>query len=167
VNVDLEPQLEVGEKSGGHNRLAILLIGCVLVMGAVGIILWNGHGQSSVAGSARQLPFGPVEQGYAPQIHFTDIQMSRGENFLNQQVTNIAGVAANDGPRRIQALDVSVDFREFSGKVVLHETRRLLGNREAPFQAGQSRNFQLSFESVPDSWNQYYPDLKVTGLALE
>jgi hypothetical protein len=164
-----EPRLET--KLGGEDR-SRMLVSMAAAVGVVALLVWLvillGRGKpSSGPASAQTLPFGPSEQAYARRMHFTDLQMSRAANFLNQEVTYINGVALNDGVRRVLAVDVTVDFRDVSGNVILHENRRLVSGPNAPIEAGQRHSFQLAFEAVPDTWNQSYPDLKITGLTIE
>jgi hypothetical protein len=164
-----EPRLET--KLGGEDRSHIwisLAIGAAAVVVLLGLVILLSRGKPSAGpASAEALSFGPAEQAYAQRMRFTDLQMARAANFLNQEVTYINGVVANDGVRRVLAVDVAVDFHDVSGNVMLHESRRLVSGPNSAIEAGQRHSFQLAFEAVPDAWNQYYPDLKITGLTLE
>jgi hypothetical protein len=164
-----EPHLETKVNGEDRSRMFVSMavaVGVVVLLLGLMILLNRGKPSADPA-SAETLPFGPVEQAYAQRMHFTDLQMARAENFLNQEVTYINGVVLNDGVRRVLAADVAVDFHDGSGTVVLHENRRLISGPNSAIEAGQRHSFQLAFEAVPDTWNQYYPDLKITGLTLE
>jgi hypothetical protein len=160
-------QTKLSGEERGHLWISVA-IGAVSVVVLLGMVFLLNWGKPSTnPASARALPFGAMEQAYAQRIHFTGLEMSRAANFLNQGVTYINGVALNDGVRRVLAVDVTVDFHDVSGRVILHENRRLISGPNAAIEAGQRHSFQLAFEAVPDSWNQSYPDLKIIGLTLE
>jgi hypothetical protein len=164
-----EPRLEtnLGDEGRSHLWISIAIGVCaVIVLGGLVILLSRGKPAAGLA-SEQALPFSAAEQAYAQRIHFTDLQMSRAANFLNQEVTYINGVALNDGVRRVLAIDVAVDFHDVSGNVVLHENRRLISGPKSAIEAGQRESIQLAFEGVPVTWDQSYPDVKIIGLTLE
>lgn len=119
------------------------------------------------AAAAVKLPFGPVEQAYAGNIHFDNIQMSRATNLLNQQFTYVAGTMTNAGPRPIRALAVAMEFRDPFNQVVLRDAEQLIEPANPPLGAGEHRDFQITLEHIPVEWNQQYPTFRVTGLILE
>lgn len=169
ADVGLEHKL-AAQGTGDTGRRFALVIGATALLGMalLVILFFAGRGKLSRQSALSQsAPFGAAEQAYAQRIRFTDIQMSRAGNFLNQEITYISGVVSNDGSRRVLSLDVTVDFRDFSGKIILHETRRVFGGHGAAIEPGQRRDFQLAFESVPDAWNKNYPDLKIAALTFE
>jgi hypothetical protein len=115
----------------------------------------------------QKLPFGAVEQAYAERIHFSNIQMARAKNMLDQEFTYVVGTTSNDGTRSIRGLDVTIEFRDPFNQVVLRQTERLIGISTGPLDAGQKRDFQITLEHVPAEWNQQYPAFRVTGLILD
>ncbi len=141
--------------------------GIVLILVAA-IFLLTRQRSAPGAGAVERLPFGPDERAYAAHIHFLDLRMSRAANFLNQEVTYVTGQISNDGVRTIREVEVTLEFHDPFNQVVLRETRALLGTpRARPLPGGQRRGFQISLEHVPDTWNQQYPSIRVTGLRLE
>ena len=119
-------------------------------------------------GSAAQvkLPFGAAEQAYAERIHFLNIQMARATNFLNQEFTYVAGTVSNDGTNTIRAMEVTLEFHDFMDQVVLRETQRLVDGSTKPLDGGARRDFQVTLDHVPATWNQQYPTVRVSGLVL-
>jgi hypothetical protein len=53
------------------------------------------------------------------------------------------------------------------GQVVLRDQQRLFGSRAIPLAPYQRRDFQLTYEHLPVQWNQAYPAIRITGMALE
>ena len=143
--------------------LAGAVIVALLIAGAV----WYSKHAASESTAPKALPMGAAEQAYAPQIKFLEPKMGRATNFLNQEVTFIFGTVENDGPRSIRQIEVTVEFHDVFNQVVLRDTERLFPAPSSPLDPGQQRDFQLSYEHVPQMWNVQYPSIRITGLDLK
>jgi hypothetical protein len=139
--------------------IVLLLFGGFLVLTRV----MHSHDSAAVA----KLPFGAGEQVYAQNIHFLDIQLAHAGNFLNQDFTYVAGTTFNDGPRKIRAMEVTVEFHDPFHQVILRDTNRLISPGAGGLDAGQRSPFQIQMEHLPAEWDKQYPSIRVTGLILE
>ena len=139
--------------------IVLLIFGGFLILTRV----MHSHDSAAVA----KLPFGAGEQAYAPNIHFLEIQLAHAANFLNQDFTYVAGTMSNDGPRKIQAMEVTVEFHDPFHQVILRDTNQLLQREGAPLDAGQHHDFQIQMEHLPAQWDRQNPSIRVTGLILE
>jgi len=138
----------------------------VLLLGAiVYLVTLATRPQSPKA--APGLPMGPAERSYAARIQFLDLRMSRATNFLGQEFTYLYGVVANDGDRTVREIEVVMEFRDLLHQVVLRDTRKLFGPRAAPLGPGQRREFESSWDHIPQDWNQHVPSIHIKGLLLE
>jgi hypothetical protein len=151
--------------------VAFVLVAALLLPSGILLTPWFHGDQSSadkrhVSASGTPLFFGPVEQAYATQIHIENIAMSRAENFLNQEVTTLAGEVVNTGDRSLQGLELTVIFSDALHEVVLREARTVLDNTGAPLMPGARQAFEISFEHVPSSWNMQQPVINITGMYL-
>lgn len=162
----------IGSKSGmqveGKREFPVALLagaGIVVLVVMGGYFLLQEH-QPVETPAAQKLPFGSQEQAYAEKIRFSNLQMSRANNLLGQELTYIVGMIVNDGSRTIREMDVNVEFRDLLNQVVLREVRKMI-RRNAPIAGGEQREFQLTVEHVPADWNRNYPSFIVTGLVLE
>ena len=157
----------ITDKSEESRFSLALLAGTGVVLLLLGGFYLLGRGGRAAAPVAEQpLPFSDAERAYAQQIHFSNPQMSRAANLLNQEVTFIVGAMENSGARTVRQIEVTVEFQDLINQIVLREAHRLLpdGARVGP---GQQREFQMNFDHVPNDWNRRYPSLKITGLQLE
>lgn len=158
----------VSQPGGGRQFGGALLAGLVVALIlAGGVYLWMRHANGSATSKLAPLPMSDVEQAYAKQVQFTDVEMSRAENFLHQQVTYILGNISNTGARKVGEMEVTLEFHDLSQKVVLREVRRLYGEKERPLAASEKREFQLTFESIPPGWDLRPPAFLITGLQLQ
>ena len=119
---------------------AFLLVAALLLPSGILLNPWF-HGDKPgekrhVSPSGAQLFFGAAEQAYAPQIHVENIAMSRAENFLNQEVTTLAGEIVNSGDRTLQGVELTVIFSDTLNQVVLREARAVLDVAAPPLAPG-------------------------------
>ena len=138
----------------------------VVLLLFLGVYLVTKYAQEEAV-KEEQLPLTEVEKAYISRIEFAKRKVSRAANFLNQEVTFVFGNVVNHGPRAIRQMELTLEFRDAFGQVVLRDVRRPWTSQAAPLTGGQSREFQLTFEHVPASWNQAHPGLRITGLLLE
>jgi hypothetical protein len=166
TEIQEEPQL--GQKEPGRQFGFALVAGLIIVVIiAGGAYFWIEKTSDKPLAVAAPLPMGADEQAYASQITFGSFELSRTTNFLNQQVTVVAGVVSNNGPRSVLEMEVSMEFHDLSQNVILREKQRMFGSRERPLQSLDKRAFQLNFETIPDGWNQVPPTFTITGLRLQ
>ena len=154
------------ESESSRLPLAMLAGVGVVILLLGGFYLLSRVGPSTGPVAEQPLPFGEAERVYAPQIRFSNPQMSRAANLLNQEVTFIVGTLENSGARTVRQIEVSIEFHDLINQVVLREAHRLLGDG-ARVGPGQKQEFQINFDRVPNDWNRQYPAFKVIGLQLE
>ncbi len=155
------------EKSRAPLIIAIGVAVMLLVLG--GVYLLGGFKPAPVVKQApeKPLPMGATEQAYADHIHFSAPTMSRAANFLNQEVTFVFGTVSNDGPRPIRQIEITLEFHDPFNQVVLRDTQRLFNTDAGPLAPNDHQDFQLSYETLPGTWAQTYPTIKITGLDLQ
>ena len=120
-----------------------------------------------LAGCGQNRSGPPVEDlSYASQVKFSDLHLSAEENFLGQQVVHLNGKAANSGTKAVSQLRVRLHFRDLMDQVVLREEHEIFSGAQ-PLAPGQSREFDVSFDTVPASWNQSVPQLEIVSLRVQ
>jgi hypothetical protein len=147
---------------------AVLLIGAAALVVMVALFYWaSRYAPAPVKAPDQPLAMGQAEQAYVSQIEFLEPQVARASNFLNQEVTFVFGAVRNNGPRAIRQIEITLEFHDVFRQVVLRDTQRLFGSRAIPLASYHRRDFQLTYESMPAQWNQAYPEIRITGLAVE
>lgn len=150
-------------RMGGPFLVGLVVV--VVVFGAFyAAMRFSGGPTPSVQ---KPLAFGAAEQAYIQEIKLENLNLSGFENMLHQQVTYLNGDISNTGSRTIEAVEVTVEFYDQNDKVALRDTRRIIGNGTRPLESGETRDFQLGFEAIPNSWNHKFPAIHITGLDLE
>lgn len=163
-----QPQIDIpGEQPPGRGpfSFALMVAAAAVVIVLAGFYLWPGR-QSPSRGGAQsvQLPFGPEERAYAAKIAIENLALSRAENFLNQEVTILAGDLVNTGERSLRDIELTVEFSDDMNQIALRESRLALTSASPPLGPGERRTFDVSFEHIPTSWNMQQPIVRVTGL---
>src|ERR1700730_12326521 len=163
-----QPQIEIpGEQQPDRGPFSFprMVAAAALVIVLAGFYLWPGR-QSPSRGGAQEVhpPFGPAERAYAPKIKIENVALSRAENFLNQEVTILAGERVNTGERTLSEVELTVQFDDDMNQIALRESRLALHSGNPPLGPGVRRAFDVSFEHLPSSWNMQRPAVRVTAL---
>jgi len=160
-------QIETRGAAPREPRRFPILIPVVVIATAVslGIYFWPGGREPlSVSKSVAHLPFGPAEQAYVSKVQFENVSMSRAENFIHQEVTTLSGELVNTGSLSLYNVELTLVFSDDLHQVVLRESRSLSGTGAVPLAAGGHREFEVSLEHIPSSWNMQLPLITVSGL---
>jgi hypothetical protein len=146
-------------------RSWIAWMGAATIAIALAIVMWPGR-EPRPASRTREshLPFGPPEQTYAPNLQIENLALSRAENFLNQEVTTLAGRLTNSGDLALSDVELTIEFSDELGQIVLRESRPVFSAESNPFVPGEHRGFEVSFEHIPTSWNIQQPLVRVSGI---
>jgi hypothetical protein len=142
--------------------ILIIMLSVALVLAALlAIFVMRRHSVVYTpvsAGSARRLP-DAEQKAQMAALEFSDLQMSAANNFLGNTVTYLDGRVTNQGTKSVRRLDVELNFVDTLHQVVLRETVHPLTTRGTPFAPGETRAFQVTFEHMPEDWNQAVPSI--------
>lgn len=153
-----------------------LLVAVLLGLGALAAFLWWGRPVTEPAAPPvpeRLPPLSSEAEAYLPQIETSPAELSRWQNFLGQQITYLDLTLTNRGPRRITALELTVEFLDPYQAVVLRESVRPVGGRSlpgisrGPLAPGESRPVRIGFEHLPADWDRRPPRLRIAGMLLQ
>jgi len=116
---------------------------------------------------------------YAANLKFSDLKMSRAQNFIGATVTYIDGTLTNTGDKTVTRVIAHVTFKNPYGQVAQIEdvpvrTPQPFGPytdavdlASSPLPPGQSKPFRLTFEHVSEQWGQSYPELQVADVTVK
>ena len=104
---------------------------------------------------------------YLPNLQLEDVEMKAAENYLKQTATTISGKITNTGERTLRLVEIRCVFRDFTGQVALRERTAIIGRKTGPAAPGQTRSFELTFDNIPQSWNQLLPDLVISQIVFQ
>ncbi|MBI3666726.1 MAG: hypothetical protein HY236_10980 [Acidobacteria bacterium] len=141
----------------------LVSLGFVLAVGTAGYFLYERarHRQPDVPVLTQEAA------DYLPNLKLSDVEMKAAESFLKQTVTTISGKITNTGPRTVRLAEIHCIFRNPYGQVVLRERVAIVGRRTGPVASGQRRSFLLTFDNIPEGWNQSMPDLVISQIQFQ
>lgn len=137
------------------------------------VLILSRHGAPVNPGGAGLAAADP----YAASLPITDVQMSQSGSMAGGQTTYIDGKVTNQGRETVTGITVQVAFHGFTAPIAQKSTLSLslIRTREpyvdtqpvsaAPILPGQTREFRLIFDSVPEDWNQNYPEIRIIQVA--
>lgn len=153
------------QRQEGRRFPLLLLVASVVIAVSLAFYFWPGALKPRSAATRQpHLPFGPVQQAYAAKIQIENVSLSRAENFYHQEVTTFSGEVINTGDRPLKNVELTILFFDELHQLVLRETRILFSWVSAPIPPGGRREFEVSFEHIPSSWNMQQPSLSITGV---
>ena len=141
----------------------LLVAGIVIVLTliAMGVYLFRAPANTAtpVAASAQA-------KAYLAHLQLSDVSMKATENFMKQQVVEIEGKIANNGPRVVESVQVYCLFSGVDGREVHRERVPVVPAKGPPLKPGEVRSFRLPFDSLPDTWNQALPRMVIAQITF-
>jgi hypothetical protein len=114
---------------------------------------------------ASQRPTLTVEaRAYLKNLALSDVSMQANESYLKQEVVEINGKIANKGDRLVKLVEINCVFHDAYGQVVLRERVVIAGKKTGDLRPGDTKDFRLAFDSIPQSWNKQMPDLVIAQI---
>lgn len=173
-----EPTTALYEETEKFHWRLPLVIAAVTGVVVVASLLWLGSGATGThtpPAPEKLPPLDDAARAYLGNITLGNLQPSKWENMLGQEVIYLDGVLKNAGDKKIVALELTIEFKDPYGILVKRDTFRPVGAPRStgfsafasPLPAGESREFRAGFENIPASWNQGTPSVRITGLLLE
>ncbi len=148
-------------------------VAAAVILLALGGLLLLTHHKPAAANVI--LPLDP----YAPNLVFSDVQMSESSSVSGMKVTFVDGTVRNTGSRTISGIDLQVIFANDLQMPPQIEPvpLNLIRTHEpyidtepvsaVPLAPGDSREFRLAFENISQDWNQSLPAIRVVKVATK
>jgi hypothetical protein len=158
-----------------------IVAGIVALVGLAGFLYLDRMSKQSPAGPA---PPSAEARAYAKNLRFVaddgvmleNPKMESHESYLKQSIVEISGNILNAGDRPVDSVEVTWLFKEpgtmmpdgqLYQEVIWRERTFLVTKKTGGLAPGQFRPFKLSFDNVPDSWNQAMPNLVIAGIEFK
>jgi len=173
--VSTGPQLVPPSEPVERAWLPLVLAAAVVLAVAGGLVLFLSRGKSAPAVT----PISAQPDPYAADLPISNLAMSESTSLSGGKVTYLDGHIVNQGSRTVTAVSVQVLFRDYAHEVAWNETQplQLIRTREpyvdtepvsaAALKPGDQRDFRLIFDSVPDSWDGAFPELRIVHVEFQ
>jgi hypothetical protein len=149
-------------------------VATLILLAAVGALIYMGRKKPAAAPSTLQ----PVD-AYASTLPLSEFAMSESTNLTGGKLTYLDGQVSNTGGRTVTGITVQVVFQNDEAMAPQIDTVPLTLIRMKdpyvdtqpvdanPLKPGDEREFRLTFETVPDNWNQQMPEVRVIQTELK
>jgi hypothetical protein len=140
-----------------------------LAAGAVAMLIFAAVIAYFVTRPGPPPPPKPTQEAYEylAKLNITDIQMSAEENMLGHNVVMVDAKITNTGDRVVTMLRLRLYFYDYQGKLVVREEQDVITPAMLPLFAGETRDFQLRFDTLPPNWNVQPPQFQLVSLLLQ
>jgi hypothetical protein len=142
---------------------SVVAIGLVLALGVAGFLYLNYKAKQPppelppLTGDARDY----VRAGHLP---IGEVRMAAHESYLKQQVVEITGKIGNTGNRVIETAEIYCVFYDAYGQVILRERVSIVSKKMGKLAPGETKDFRLPFDNIPESWNQALPQIVIARI---
>ncbi|MBI1899358.1 MAG: DUF3426 domain-containing protein [Acidobacteria bacterium] len=106
-------------------------------------------------------PLTPEARTYVRNLKLSGVDMKAKLNFAGAALVEITGKISNGGGRPLERVELNCVFYDTAGMVVLRERVPIVRTLLKP---GDTRDFRLPFEGIPQSWNQAMPQLVIAHI---
>jgi hypothetical protein len=158
----VDPNAERRTSGGFPTTLVITLVVAAAVAVAV-LLLTRGGPQQPPAPVLTPEARAYVHAGY---LGLSDVSMSAKQNFAGQTLVEVTGKITNTGNRMLKQIDLNCVFRDPSGRVVLRDRVSIVKERLGGLKPGETKDFRLPFDTIPESWNQVLPELVIAEITF-
>lgn len=166
-----EPQLVRPSQPTERNWVAIGIAAAAVIIVVV-VLVFLGRGKKNTAATPISAPLDP----YASQLVITRLQMSQSGNLAGSQITYVDGHIVNNGDKIVTGISAQTLFRNSAHEVAQNETQpmRWITTREpyidvgpiasAPLKPGASQDFRLIFDTLANTWDGAYPEIRLVHI---
>jgi hypothetical protein len=93
--------------------------------------------------------------------------MKAHESFLKQSVVEITGDIGNAGDRPLKTVELNCVFYDPTGQVILRQRVPIVTAQMGGLRPGETKQFRLPFDTIPESWNNVMPQLVIAGISFQ
>jgi len=109
----------------------------------------------------------PEAKAYVKYLKLGEVEMKATDAFLRQTLVEILGKISNFGDRNLASVELNCVFYDPYGQVVLRERVAIVRGRQGGLTPGETKDFRLAFDTIPESWNQALPQLVIAQIVFD
>ena len=132
-----------------------------LVLAGGGVLAYLEYAPHKPAAEA---PLTPEARAYIANLKLSDVGMKAAKNYFSQVVVEIAGNITNTGDRNLDTVEIYCVFNDSYGQTTLRQRVPIVSTKMGGLKPGETKNFRLPFDNLPESWNQNMPQLVIASV---
>lgn len=167
-----------GEKEKSNRTFLLYVTAAVLALAAVAVFLVMRYQQQHpppvskgpvvIPGMLR--PGDPGFEYYKNKIRLENVRASLGINFAQNRIAIVEGIIANEGDRKLVALELHIALYDIYNKLSKERTATPLRpgvGVDRPMEPLEKRYFSVFMEPIEQLWNPKRLEIEITGLKYE
>ncbi len=166
------------EPQKGFNPVTLGIGGVIIILALFGIFFLVRHQKNTQPPSSSGPVFipGMVRPGepnfeyYKTRIRIEDVKASLGISFNKSRIAIISGIIANEGDRKLEALELHISLFDVYGKLSKDRTSTPLRpgiGMNKPMEPMERRTFTVWIEPIEQFWNPKQVQIDITGLKYQ
>jgi len=141
-----------------------IVICLVLALGIAGFVFLE---RASKQAPPPPPPLTDEAKAYVKNLRLSNVDMNAHESFLKQSVVEITGEIGNAGDRVLKTVELNCVFYDPAGQVVKRERVSIVNPQMGGVKPGDTKQFRLPFDTVPETWNNVMPQLVIAGITFQ
>ncbi len=151
----------VSEPTQERSNLIIPLVIIVALLPIIGGAWW--YLDRSAAKTPAAAPLTAEAKAYVPNLKLGSVEMRGAKNLTGAATVEITGQITNNGTRPISRIELTCIFYDPNGMLVARERVAIV---RAEFKPGETKEFRMPFEGLPDTWNRAMPQLVIANITF-
>jgi hypothetical protein len=148
------------ENKGVSPALIVTAAAALLLGGGIFAVAKLGGGGNTVT------ELTPEAKAYTRNLRLADVGIKATESYVGQAVVEITGKVTNAGDRPVQQVDLMCVFYSPVQQVVARERVSIVRARHGGLKPGETKDFRLPFDNLPQTWNQSMPQMVIAGIVF-
>jgi hypothetical protein len=112
-------------------------------------------------------PLTAEARAYVHNLKLSNVQMNAHTSYLEQQVVEITGSVANAGDRKMALVEINCVFYDAYNQLLLRRRVPIVSRKMGGLAPGETKQFRLPFDDIPESWNQVMPQLVIAQIQFQ
>ena len=139
----------------------VVVLGVFVVLGVVGFVFLDRKASQPPPPPP---PLTTEARTYLPNLKLANVQMNAHTSYLGQQVVEITGSITNAGDRKLALVEINCVFYDGYNQLVLRERVPVVSRKMGGLAPGETKQFRLPFDNIPESWNQVMPQMVIAQI---
>ena len=141
-----------------------IVISLVLALGIAGFVFLE---RASKQPPPVPPPLTGEAKAYVKNLRLSNVDMKAHESFLKQSIVEITGEIGNAGDRTMKSIELNCIFSDPAGLPVLRQRVAIVTAQMGGLKPGETKQFRLPFDTVPETWNNVMPQLVIAGITFQ
>lgn len=142
----------------------VIILSLLVILGVAGFVFLN---HKASLPPPPPPPLTPEARAYVRNLKLANVQMNAHTSYLGQQVVEITGSVMNAGDRKMAVAEINCVFYNAYGQLVLRERVPVVSRKMGGLAPGETKQFRLPFDNIPESWNQVMPQLVIAQIQFQ